>query len=89
MTNLEMVREILDILGLEDDLIEFVSDRPGHDKRYAIDYKKSNKKLGWRPMVEFSKGLRDTLNWYQENIDWVESVKTGEYRDWIKSHYDN
>ena len=89
MTNLEMVREILEILGLEDDLIEFVSDRPGHDKRYAIDYKKSNKILGWRPMVEFSRGLRDTLNWYQENKNWVESVKTGEYREWIKHHYDN
>jgi dTDP-glucose 4,6-dehydratase len=68
-------------------LITFVKDRPGHDRRYAIDCSKIERELGWRPRETFETGLEKTIRWYMDNPAWVESVKTGAYRDWIMSHY--
>ena len=68
-------------------LITFVKDRPGHDRRYAIDSSKLTRELGWKPEETFGSGIRKTVAWYLENSDWVNSVKSGEYRKWINEHY--
>ena len=69
------------------DLITFVKDRPGHDLRYAIDCSKLEKELGWTPLESFESGLRKTIQWYLDNPQWVQRVKSGEYRNWIQQHY--
>jgi dTDP-glucose 4,6-dehydratase len=68
-------------------LITFVTDRPGHDRRYAIDPRKIEKELGWEPKYGFEKALGLTLDWYLANSDWVERVRSGEYRRWMESNY--
>ena len=68
-------------------LISFVKDRPGHDRRYAIDCKKINQELGWSPTETFESGLKKTIEWYMSNSDWIASVRSGAYRQWIDSHY--
>ena len=68
-------------------LITFVEDRPGHDRRYAIDASKLSRELGWKPAEGFESGLRKTVRWYLENPAWVESVRTGAYREWIRQNY--
>ena len=96
MTNLDVVNTIcktLDELRPRSDgsshtaLINFVKDRPGHDRRYAMDIRKIKAELGWSPKESFASGIRKTVNWYLENSDWVESVTSGAYRDWIKTQY--
>jgi dTDP-glucose 4,6-dehydratase len=69
-------------------LITFVKDRPGHDRRYAIDCSKIERELGWRPRHDFRSGLRETVRWYIDNRAWVERVKSGAYREWIEQNYD-
>jgi dTDP-glucose 4,6-dehydratase len=95
--NLDVVRGICalldelspnDSLGDRTKLIQFVPDRPGHDRRYAINAAKINTELGWKPSVTFEDGLRQTVQWYLDNRDWVENVRTGAYRDWIRQNYD-
>ena len=71
------------------DQITFVKDRPGHDRRYAIDASKIEKDLGWRPQETFDTGIRKTIQWYLDNSDWVQGVVTGSYRDWLKKQYLN
>ena len=68
-------------------LITFVQDRPGHDRRYAIDARKIARELGWQPVEKFETGLRKTVRWYLENSAWVNSVRTGAYREWIAKNY--
>jgi dTDP-glucose 4,6-dehydratase len=68
-------------------LITYVQDRPGHDRRYAIDARKITRELSWKPAEEFEGGLRKTVRWYLEHGDWVSSVRTGAYRDWIAKNY--
>ncbi len=68
-------------------LITFVTDRPGHDRRYAIDASRISRELGWVPAERFESGLRKTVAWYLENESWVESVRTGAYMDWIRKNY--
>lgn len=68
-------------------LITFVKDRPGHDRRYAIDCSKIEKELGWAPQETFETGLRKTVQWYLDHPDWVDRVRSGEYRRWIDEHY--
>jgi dTDP-glucose 4,6-dehydratase len=68
-------------------LIRFVKDRPGHDRRYAIDSTKISREIGWKPKTSFDQGIRQTIQWYIDNRAWVQSVRTGEYRDWIKKNY--
>jgi len=96
MENIKLVEMICDILDkmkrLPDnrsrrDLIAFVKDRPGHDRRYAIDFGKLTRELNWFPEASLETGIRDTIKWYMENQKWVERVKSGEYQTWIKNHY--
>ena len=68
-------------------LIQFVADRPGHDRRYAIDARKIERELGWRPAESFESGIRKTLQWYLQNEAWVQRVQSGSYRDWVAQHY--
>ncbi len=70
-----------------DQLISYVKDRPGHDRRYAIDARKLERELGWRPAETFSSGIRKTVRWYLDNQDWVARVQSGGYRDWIDQQY--
>ena len=94
--NIEVVRLICDLVdemrppldsGTRRGLIAFVKDRPGHDRRYAIDASKVSRELGWKPAEEFETGLRKTVAWYLEHTDWVESVRTGAYLEWIEKNY--
>jgi dTDP-glucose 4,6-dehydratase len=85
--NIEVVRRILKILGKDEKLITFVEDRPGHDKRYAIDSSKIETQLGWRANVLFDAGLRETIDWYRSNSAWMEHVRTGEYLTYYDQMY--
>jgi dTDP-glucose 4,6-dehydratase len=86
-TNLALTHELIALAGRTADAIRYVADRPGHDRRYAIDCSKAERELGWRPRVEFTQGLRDTFAWYQANAAWVESIRSGEYRRYYERQY--
>lgn len=93
--NLEVVETICTILDEiapektdRKSLITFVKDRPGHDLRYAINCEKIKQHLGWQPQENFSSGIRKTIEWYLHNPDWIESVRSGAYRQWISQNYD-
>ena len=94
--NLEVVKTICAILdelrprpngGSYAEQIRFVTDRPGHDRRYAIDASKLERELGWKPAETFATGIRKTIEWYLANPEWVAGVQSGSYRDWINQHY--
>ncbi len=91
--NLEVVRTVCEILRQERpgrdyaSLISFVKDRPGHDRRYAINTAKIESELGWRPRQSFESGIRRTVRWYLENADWIENVTSGAYQHWISLNY--
>lgn len=85
--NLEVARRILELCGRDASLIEFVKDRPGHDRRYALDSRKSREELGWAPQVPFEEGLRRAVEWYRANGEWVRRVKSGEYQRYYETHY--
>jgi len=93
--NLEIVHAVCDIVdemapraaGSRRELITFVKDRPGHDRRYAMDARKIERELGWRPKETFETGIRKTIRWYLENAEWVKDVTSGSYRQWIATHY--
>jgi dTDP-glucose 4,6-dehydratase len=85
--NIEVVCSLLDALGKPHSLIEFVTDRLGHDRRYAIDPTRSETELGWKPLVCWEDGLRMTIEWYRENQAWVDHIRNGEYRNYYKSMY--
>jgi dTDP-glucose 4,6-dehydratase len=68
-------------------LITHVADRPGHDRRYAIDARKIERELGWRPAETFQSGIRKTVQWYLDHADWVADVQSGSYRDWVEQNY--
>ena len=97
MQNIDVVWNICDILddvaggldgqGQRRDLITFVKDRPGHDHRYAIDCTKLERELAWTPEESFESGIRKTIAWYLENTAWIDSVRSGDYQEWIKKHY--
>ena len=94
-TNIDVVRTICrhldDLLprtcGHYADLITFVKDRPGHDRRYAINATKIARSLGWQPAETFESGLLKTIQWYLGNMDWIASIETGAYRSWIETNY--
>ncbi|MEE9103059.1 dTDP-glucose 4,6-dehydratase [Pseudomonas nitroreducens] len=95
--NLEVVHTLCDILDEERplsagrsyrDLITFVKDRPGHDRRYAIDATRLEQKLGWKPAETFETGIRKTVRWYLDNQEWVNNVTNGSYRDWVGKQYE-
>lgn len=85
--NLEVVKTLLRVLGKPEELIEFVADRPGHDRRYALDTAKINHELGWKPEVDLQAGLTKTVEWYSTHRDWVQKVKSGDYRDYYEKFY--
>lgn len=85
-TNLEVVKTIIHTLGKSQDLIEFVTDRLGHDKRYAIDPTKLEN-LGWKPTYNFETGIAQTVQWYLDNKDWWEQIISGEYQDYFEKQY--
>ena len=85
--NLDITRIILKHLGKDDSYIEHVADRPGHDRRYAIDAAKIKQQLGWKPQVPFEKGLRDTIDWYIANKSWWLAIKTGEYMNYYEKQH--
>lgn len=87
LKNIEIVESIVDILGADKKQIEFVEDRPGHDQRYAMGYEKAERKLGWKPKKSWDSGLIETVEWYLNNEKWVDSIRSGEYLDWLESHY--
>ncbi len=94
-TNIELVQRLCGIMeaktgktpGHYKRLITFVKDRPGHDRRYALNCDKIKKQIGWKQSVDFEEGLDKTVDWYLNNRQWVENVKTGEYREWIRKNY--
>lgn len=87
LTNMKLTKTLLSLLGKPDSLIKFVQDRPGHDRRYAIDCAKAEKELGWNPEVTFEDGIRETIQWYQANQEWVGRVRSGAYRDYYLKQY--
>ncbi|HET6422512.1 MAG TPA: GDP-mannose 4,6-dehydratase, partial [Planctomycetaceae bacterium] len=87
LTNLELTHRLLDALGKPRSLIRFVTDRPGHDLRYAIDFSKATRELGWSPQIQFEDGLLDTIEWYQSHGDWVNHIKSGTYRNYYAQQY--
>ncbi len=87
--NLEVIRRILRLLGKPESLIEFVRDRPGHDRRYSIDSSRIRNELGWSPNIPFSEGLSDTVKWYLANQEWVQRVRSGAYRDYYRRMYED
>jgi dTDP-glucose 4,6-dehydratase len=85
--NLEVVESLLKALDKPLSLIRHVKDRPGHDRRYAIDPSKAERELGWRPLETWETGLRKTIEWYVENVDWVERARSGAYREFYARQY--
>jgi dTDP-glucose 4,6-dehydratase len=86
-TNLEITHLLLDLIGKPHSLIRYVTDRPGHDLRYAIDCAKSERELGWQPQVPFERGLRETIEWYRSHGEWIAGVKSGEYLKYYEKQY--
>lgn len=85
--NLKIVKTILKHLGKPESLMHYVKDRPGHDRRYALDSSKIQRELGWRPLVSFEEGIRSTIDWYRSNSSWLERARSGEYRSYYDRHY--
>jgi dTDP-glucose 4,6-dehydratase len=85
--NIDLVRTVVRLVGASEDLIALVKDRPGHDRRYAIDAARIRSELGWKPEIDFETGLADTVRWYRENSDWWRRTKGGEYRHYYEQHY--
>jgi dTDP-glucose 4,6-dehydratase len=85
--NLRIVRTILCYLGKPETLINHVQDRPGHDRRYALDSSKIRRELGWKPLVSFEEGLRRTVDWYRTHSPWLEHARSGEYLNYYERHY--
>lgn len=94
-SNIDLLNSLIDIVARKANLdaekirstITFVKDRPGHDRRYAIDCSKLKRELGWKQSVTFAEGLEKTVAWYLENKDWVKNVQSGEYKNWVEKNY--
>lgn len=87
LTNLALTQALLDAVGKPRSLIRFVKDRPGHDRRYAIDSSKIERELGWCPKIDFTLGLRSTVHWYRTHSEWVENIRNGDYRNYYERQY--
>ena len=94
-TNIDLIKLLCSIMdsklgrekGSSEQLITYVKDRPGHDKRYAIDASKIKKELGWQPSLQFAEGLEKTIDWYLNNPDWLDNVTSGEYQNYYQKQY--
>jgi dTDP-glucose 4,6-dehydratase len=89
ITNLEVVKKIIALLGKDESSIEFVKDRPGHDVRYAMDWSKIKNELSWEPKYSFDEWLEKTVQWYKENEEWWKNIKSGEYQQYYQEQYNN
>jgi dTDP-glucose 4,6-dehydratase len=87
LPNLFVVESIVELTGAPREVLQFVPDRPGHDRRYAMDHSKITELLGWQPERDFERGLAETVTWYLSNTEWVASVQSGEYRDYYDRQY--
>ena len=85
--NIDVARSVLAALGKPESLLRFVKDRPGHDRRYAIDPSLAENELGWRPRETWESGLRKTIDWYRANREWVERTRSGAYREFYARQY--
>lgn len=87
ISNLELTKLILELMGKDEGMIEYVKDRPGHDLRYAIDYSRTKKELGWQPRIKFKDGLKETIEWYKNNQTWWKNIKFGVYKEYYNKQY--
>jgi dTDP-glucose 4,6-dehydratase len=87
--NKEVTYKIIELMDKDENMIEFVADRPGHDRRYAIDFSKIEKELHWEPQVTFEDGLKKMIEWYKSNEDWWKKIKSGEYQEYYEKNYIN
>lgn len=87
INNLEVVKKILQILAKDESMIEYVKDRPGHDRRYAVDWSKIKNELGWEPLHDFDTRLTETIEWYKKNEDWWKHIKSGKYKEYYQKQY--
>jgi dTDP-glucose 4,6-dehydratase len=87
LTNREVIRQVLDIVGADPTLLRTVADRPGHDRRYALDSEKLAREVGFHPTTPFAAGLAQTVQWYRDNTEWVGWVRSGDYREYYKRNY--
>jgi dTDP-glucose 4,6-dehydratase len=85
--NIEIVKLIIKTLGKSENLIKYVKDRLGHDRRYAIDNTKITTELGWEPSYTFEQGMKETIEWYLDNRDWWEKIRSGEYMEYYEKMY--
>ncbi|MCU0427038.1 MAG: dTDP-glucose 4,6-dehydratase [Candidatus Kapabacteria bacterium] len=85
--NIEVVKTILNLLGKPESLIKYVTDRPGHDRRYAIDFTKIHTELGWKPKETFESGMQKTIDWYLSNKEWLQNVRSGAYKEYYAKQY--
>lgn len=86
-TNKDITYEILKLMGKDEKMVQYVKDRPGHDRRYAMNISKINSELGWRPMTSFENGLKRTIEWHKNNEEWWKNIKSGEYQDYYQLNY--
>ncbi|HAV11801.1 MAG TPA: dTDP-glucose 4,6-dehydratase [Candidatus Moranbacteria bacterium] len=86
--NIEIARTILGLLCRDESWIEYVEDRKGHDRRYAIDFSKIKNELGWEPQITFEEGIRKTVEWFQKNEPWWRNIKSGDYKDYYQKQYE-
>lgn len=87
ISNLEVAKKILQLLGKDESYLEYVKDRPGHDRRYAVDWTKIKQELGWEPKYDFEEWLAKTMEWYKENQKWWKDVKSGSYQEYYQKQY--
>ena len=87
LANIDVLKLLLKIMGKPETLLKSVTDRPGHDRRYAVDFTKTTRELGWRPEIPFEQGLRATVDWYRDNSEWVRRCRSGEYRAYYAQMY--
>jgi dTDP-glucose 4,6-dehydratase len=86
--NIEIAKKIVKLLGKDESYIEFVKDRPGHDRKYDVDWSKIKRELGWEPLHSFDEYLEKTVEWYKENVEWWKHIKSGEYQGYYKEQYE-
>jgi dTDP-glucose 4,6-dehydratase len=87
--NLAMAQRLLRLTGKRDGLLRYVTDRPGHDRRYALDSRKVETELGWKPAISLEDGVRQTIDWYKDNNKWISDVRAGEYLSYYEKYYDD
>lgn len=85
--NIEITKKIIQLMGMGEDMIEYVKDRPGHDRRYAIDFSKIKNELGWEPKTSFEEGVKKTIEWYKNNESWWKNIKSGDYQKYYEQQY--